>query len=85
MSQSFANTNSLPMELSLGNSWIEGWALPKFNFNFNLFKFCSGYLRYPSPEQGMGYRAIRVAAIKVLQVRGVVQQLRKANLELESI
>ena len=70
MSQSFVNTNSFPMELGVGAPRIEGWAWPKFSFQFEPFKGYSRFLRYPGPEQGMGYRLMRLAVLAVLRVKG---------------
>ena len=69
MSQSFVNTNSFPLELGLGASRVEGWAWPKFVFRFEPFKGYSRFLRAPGPDDGLGYRAIRVATIFALRVK----------------
>ena len=82
MSQSFANTNSFELEFGLGSP--REWIWPKFYFQLDLLKGLSRYLRYPSPEQGTGYRVLRIVAITVLQVRGYYQQLRKESLDLKA-
>lgn len=71
MSQSFANTNSFPIELGLGSSQTDRWVWPKFTFHFDPFKGYSRFLRYPGPKQGLGYRMMRAGVIIVLRVRGL--------------
>ena len=71
MSQSFANTNSFPMELGLESPQIAEWAWPKFNFRFEPFKGYSRFLRYPEPHQGLGYRTMRIGVIVALRVKGL--------------
>ena len=73
MSQSFVNTNSFPLELELGLGArpVGEWSLPKINVRFPSVTELSKFLRCPGPEQGMGYRAMRMGAITVLRVRSV--------------
>ncbi len=72
MSQSFANTNSFPLELGLGNQSAGEWALPKVDIRLdNPFKGASRFLRYPGPQDGVGYRAARVGVLLAFRVSSV--------------
>ena len=71
MSQSFANTNSFPMELGLGSPRAEELVWPKLSFCFEPFKGYSRFLRYPGPDDGLGYRVMRVGVYVSLRVRGL--------------
>ena len=70
MSQSFVNTNSFPLELGLESPRIDGWVWPKFNWKLEPFKGYSRFLRYPSAEDGLGYRVMRMGVIITLGVKG---------------
>ena len=59
------------MQLGLGSPRIEGWAWPKFDFQAEAFKDYTRFLRYPGPEQGLGYRVVRAGVITALRVRGL--------------
>ena len=74
MSQSFVNTDSFPLEfeLGLGARRTEGWVWPKLTFRFQPFKDYSRFLRYPRPDDGLGYRAMRVVTIFALRARLLV-------------
>ena len=67
MSQSYANTNSFPLDLGFESPQIE-WAWTKFVFKFDLSKESIRFLRYPDPEQGLGYRIMRSAVIFGFQI-----------------
>jgi len=69
LSQSFANTNSFPIELGLGSQQEREWIWPKITFQFNPFKGYSRFLRYPGPQDALGYRIMRASVIVVLRVR----------------
>lgn len=57
------------MELGLADTQTEGWVWPKQPILSNPFKGFSRFLRYPGPENGLGYRAMRVGVITVLRVK----------------
>ena len=59
------------MELGLESQQTEEWVWLKPTFRFEPFKGYSRFLRYPDPEQGLGYRVIRMGVIVALRVRGL--------------
>ena len=81
MSQSFANTNSLPLEWSLDSQHSSEWAWPKFTWNLEPFKArCIRFLRYPGLTDGLGYRAIRVGVIGALWIVAAITVFRPKSI-----
>ena len=60
------------MELGLASPQVREWVWPKLTFQFEPFKGYSRFLRYPSPEQGLGYRFMRRGVITVLETRRIL-------------
>lgn len=67
MSQSFANINNFPLELDLGVRRPESWELPKVAFS-NPLKYSIRFLRCPGPQDGLGYRAMRMGTLLALRL-----------------
>ncbi len=68
MSQLFASINRFQLEWGLGIRRIEGWAWPRFSFRLEPFRDCQRFLRYPEPQDGAGYRVLRVWVILALKL-----------------